>query len=78
MKIMIALIVLLSQTGCAPVLIASAYYDHTKNREARSAFVQDYNRQNLEREKAGLPVLKWCDELYRFDKNWYSTDKTCG
>ena len=78
MRMIALLAVLLSQAGCAPVLIASVYYDHTKNREARSAFVQDYNRQNLERMKAGLPELKWCEELYRFDKNWYATDKTCG
>ncbi len=78
MKTIIALMILASQTGCAPVLIASAYYDHTKSREARSAFVQSYNQQNLERMKANLPPLTWCDELYRFDKNWYATDKTCG
>ncbi len=63
--------------GCAPVLIASAYYDHTKNREERAAFVKDYNAQNLERMKANIQPLVWCDELYRFDKNWYASDKTC-
>ena len=77
MKIVGLILIVLSQAGCAPVLIASAFYDHSKNRDARATFVEEYNRQNLEREKASLAPLKWCEELYRFDKNWYVTDKTC-
>ena len=77
MRTLLLVAIALSQIGCAPVLIASAYYDHTKNREERASFVKDYNAQNLERVKANAPQLVWCDELYRFDKNWYSSDRTC-
>ncbi len=67
----------LSASGCAAVLVGALMYDHIASREERAKFTKDFAQQNLEREKAGLPRLVWCEELYRFNQNWYAEDKTC-
>lgn len=63
--------------GCAAVLVGGLIYHDSKTRDQRLAFTQDFQKQNLEREKAGLPRLNWCEELYRFDQSWYAEDATC-
>jgi hypothetical protein len=63
--------------GCAAVLVGGLFYHDSKTRDQRLAFTQDFQKQNLEREKAGLQPLKWCDELYGFDQSWYGEDANC-
>jgi hypothetical protein len=41
------------------------------------ALTQDFQKLTLEREKAGLQPLSWCDELYKFDQSWYAEDGKC-
>ena len=64
-------------TGCAAVVAGGIFYDHVKAREDRAAFTNDFRKQNLEREKSGLPPLDWCTELYRTKPSWYAEDATC-
>ncbi len=63
--------------GCAAVLVGGLFYHDSKTRDQRLAFTQDFQKQNFEREKAGLQPLKWCDELYKFDQSWYGEDANC-
>jgi hypothetical protein len=32
-------------------------------------FTQEFQKQNFEREKAGLPKLDWCAECYKFSRS---------
>ena len=73
--VMAAVSLLLS--GCAAVLVGGLIYDHTRNREEKKQFTEDFRKQNLEREKAGLKPLDWCQELYKFDQHWYGEDANC-
>jgi hypothetical protein len=54
-------------SGCAAVLVGGLFYHDSKTRDQRLSFTQDFQKQNLEREKAGLKPLGWCDELYKFE-----------
>jgi len=75
---MLAVLLLpIALNGCAAVLVGGLIYHDSKTRDQRLAFTQDYQKQNLEREKAGLKPLVWCEELYRFDQSWYGEDATC-
>lgn len=64
-------------SGCAAVLVGGLIYHDSKSRDQRLKFTQDFQRQNMEREKAGLKALTWCEELYKFDQSWYKEDATC-
>jgi len=63
--------------GCAAVLVGGLFYHDSKTRDQRLAFTQDFQKLTLEREKAGLQPLSWCDELYKFDQSWYAEDGKC-
>jgi hypothetical protein len=63
--------------GCAAVLVGGLFYHDSKTRDQRLAFTQDFQKQNIEREKAGLKPLVWCEELYKFDQSWYGEDGNC-
>ena len=76
-KILVAALLPVVLSGCAAVLVGGLIYHDSKTRDQRLAFTQDFQKQNFEREKAGLQPLKWCDELYRFDQSWYAEDGTC-
>lgn len=64
-------------SGCAAVLVGGLMYDHTRSREDKRQFTENYNKQNLEREKAGLPKLDWCSEVYKFSKSWANGQAGC-
>jgi hypothetical protein len=64
-------------SGCAAVLVGGLIYDHTRSREERKEFTENFNKQNLEREKAGLPKLDWCSECYKFSKSWAMDQVGC-
>lgn len=67
----------MSLSGCAAVLVGGLFYHDSKTRDQRLAFTTDFQKQNLEREKAGLKPLVWCEELYKFDQHWYGEDANC-
>lgn len=64
-------------SGCAPVLVGALMYDHTASREDKRKFTENFNQQNLEREKAGLPRLDWCSEVYKYSKSWANEQPGC-
>ena len=64
-------------SGCAAVVAGAIFYDHAEARKDRAAFTADFRKQNLDREKAGLAPLDWCQELYRTKPSWFAEDKTC-
>ncbi len=43
----------------------------------KAEFTANFQKENLEREKAGLPPLDWCAEIYRARPRWYHWDGTC-
>ena len=76
-RILATLMLPIVLNGCAAVLVGGLIYHDSKTRDQRLAFTQDFQKQNLEREKAGLRPLNWCEELYKFDQSWYAEDATC-
>ncbi len=76
-RILATLMLPIALNGCAAVLVGGLFYHDSKTRDQRLAFTTDFQKQNLEREKAGLQPLKWCEELYKFDQSWYAEDKNC-
>jgi len=52
-------------------------YDHTRNREEKKQFTEDFRKQNLEREKAGLAKLDWCSEVYKYSRSWAMEQLGC-
>jgi len=63
--------------GCAPVLVGGLIWKSRKSKEEKRIFLQELNRINLEREKAGLDPLDKCIELYHFDPGWARTSADC-
>lgn len=65
-------------SGCVPVLIGGAIYKSSKTKGQRQEFMTQFQKTNMEREKAGLKPLDWCPEVYKFDEAWANNDKACG
>lgn len=57
-------------SGCIPTIIGAAAYSSSKNKKTRQEFVNNFNQTNIEREKAGLKPLDYCDEALKFDAKW--------
>jgi hypothetical protein len=70
----LALVVL---NGCAAVLVGGLIYDHTRSREEKKQFTEDFRKENLEREKAGLAKLDWCSEVYKYSRSWAMEQTGC-
>jgi hypothetical protein len=64
-------------SGCAAVLVGGLIYDHTRSREEKKQFTEDFRKQNLEREKAGLAKLDWCSEVYKYSRSWAMDQAGC-
>lgn len=67
----------ISLSGCAAVVAGGIFYDHARSREDKRQFTEDFNKQNLEREKNGLAKLDWCSEVYKFSKSWANDQPGC-
>lgn len=78
MRLLIVLsVILVTLNGCAAVLVGGLMYDHTASREDKRKFTENFNAQNLEREKSGLPKLDWCSEVYKYSKSWAKEQPGC-
>jgi hypothetical protein len=78
LKVVAALVaVCVGASGCAPVLVGALMYDHIASRDDKRKFTETFNKENLEREKAGLPRLDWCSEVYKFSKSWANEQPGC-
>jgi hypothetical protein len=87
-KILAALLLPVALNGCAVAAgaalgagVKKTMRERSSTQEAaagrRATFTADFNKNNTEREKAGLQPLSWCDELYKFDQSWYAEDAKC-
>jgi len=56
--------------SCLPVLVGGLIYKSSKSEGEKREFLADFNRNNTEREKSGLPPLNKCREIYQFDPGW--------
>lgn len=63
--------------NCLPVAVGGLIYKSTKTKQEKQEFLANFYQINLEREKAGLPLLDLCIAKYQFDKGWAMKDKTC-
>lgn len=63
--------------GCAAALVGGLLYKSSKSKEAKQQFMSEFNKTNLEREKAGLAPLDICTEKYYFDEGWAKEDSAC-
>jgi hypothetical protein len=64
-------------SGCAAVAVGAYAYNNSEKREARQKFIEDYNKTNIEREKAGLKPIELCEAKRSFDPEWAEEDKVC-
>lgn len=64
-------------TSCVPALIGSVAYHSVKSKGEKREFMDNYNKTNIEREKAGLPPLDLCTEKYHFDEGYAKDDPPC-
>jgi hypothetical protein len=66
-------------SGCAAVFAfeAGQAAGTVKMRHDRATFIEDFQKQNVERQKVGLPPLDWCEEIYRTTPRWYAWDGSC-
>lgn len=75
--LIVALLLATTLSGCAAVLVGGLMYDHTASREDKAKFTQNFQQQNLEREKSGLAKLDWCSEVYKYSKSWAKDQPGC-
>ncbi len=63
--------------GCVAALVGGGLYKHSKTKEQRQQFTNQFEKINLEREKVGLKPLDWCTEAYKFDEGFANNDPQC-
>jgi hypothetical protein len=71
------LIVSIGLTGCIPAIIGAVAYSGAQSDATKQKFLDDFNKTNLEREKAGLKPIDYCVELRRFDAKLAEQDGEC-
>jgi len=49
----------------------------SRTKHEKQEFLTNFHQTNLEREKAGLPLLDLCIAKYQFSKGWAMKDGTC-
>ena len=76
-RLSIAALAAFSLTGCIPMLIGAAVYSSAQTDATKQKFLDDFNKTNLEREKAGLKPLEYCSELRRLDATIAKNDDEC-
>lgn len=78
-KIMLAgiLIAGFMQQACLPTIVAGAVAATNSSKKTKAKWEADLRQTNLEREKAHLKPLDWCDEAYKTNKHWAKKNKDC-
>jgi hypothetical protein len=66
-----------SLISSAAALVGGAFYNSNKSNEEKREFIENFNKNNIEREKAGLAPLDLCTEKYQFDEGWAKDDPQC-
>ena len=67
----------ISLISSAATLVGGAFYNSANPEEEKSEFMENFNKTNREREKAGLAPLDLCTEKYQFDEGWAKDDPQC-
>ena len=67
----------LALTGCIPMIIGAVAYSGAQSDATKQKFLDDFNKTNLEREKAGFKPLDYCIELRRLDAKLAEQDSEC-
>lgn len=76
--LVVALIIIATaMSACVPAAIATYAYHDVGQTDARQKFMAEYNKNNIEREKAGLQPLDLCTEKRHFDEDWANDDPAC-
>lgn len=75
MRILILLLFLTS--SCVPAIIVGGVMANSSSKKTRSKWNQEFIQTNLEREKAGLKPLDWCEEAFKVNEGWAKDDKAC-
>lgn len=71
------LAIALVSSGCIPVLIGGAIASSASSNAQQQDFIAAFQSTNTERETAGLVLLDWCSECYRFNRGWAMTYEGC-
>ena len=64
-------------SGCAAALVGGAIYHSSQTNSQRAAFTSDFQKTNLERDRARLKPLDWCTEAYKLDAGWAKEKQEC-
>ena len=73
----ITLLLLLSSTGCVPVLVGGLILKSSKSNGEKREFITRLQNTNMEREPLGLKPLDVCSEKYKFDAGWAAQEPVC-
>lgn len=77
LKYLFILFFAISSMNCVPVLVGGLILKSTKTQHEKQVFITEFNKNNLEREKAGLCRLDLCLAKFQFDKGWAYEDENC-
>lgn len=68
----------ISCLNCIPVMVGGLMVAKSnKTKHEKQVWITEFNNNNLEREKAGLPPLDTCIAKYQFDPGWEEADDSC-
>lgn len=76
-KLLIVLIFAYGSVSCVPAAIIGASVNSSAKKKSRAQWSADFHKTNMEREKARLKPLDYCQEAYRFDPKWALKNKDC-
>lgn len=76
-KYFLIFLILISSINCIPAAIVGASVNSSAKKKAHQQWMSEFQKTNMEREKAHLKPLDFCDEAYRYDKKWALRNDEC-
>lgn len=76
-KLCLVITLLMLNASCVPALIVGGVAANSSKRKSRGAWSAEFHKTNMEREKAGLKPLDFCEEAYKFDPKWVKKHPDC-
>jgi hypothetical protein len=73
----IAVLLLLTNTACLPVLVGGLILKSSKSNAEKRQSISQLQNTNMDRERLGLRPLDACSEKYKFDAGWAAQDPVC-
>lgn len=77
MHVHILILTCLFLVSCVPALIIAGATSSSSSKKSKVAWESNFRETNLEREKAGLEPLDWCEEAFKMKKSWATKDTDC-